>query len=99
MITEHKIDLLIINPLTNLTYMFTKRINLTGIYGLKQLDINQITDMTGKLAGFENLTYLSDISKWGTSNVVKILALFENVLLLKLFPNIISPKYFKMGYK
>ena len=88
MLIEYTIDLLIISPLTHLNYMFSKYINLTGVYEREKLDTSQIADITGMLAGCVNLTYLSDISKLDISNVVKMLTPFVNAFLLESIPDI-----------
>ena len=77
MILEQKIDLVFLNPPTNLSGMFEECVNLVKVSNIDKMDISQVTDISFMFSKCENLESLPDISKWNTSNVTTMKSIFE----------------------
>ena len=51
MFIEYNIDLLILNPLINLSFIFTECVNLIEVHNIDKLDTSQEAEMAGMLCG------------------------------------------------
>ena len=71
-----EVKIKIINPLTNMSYMFYDCSSIISISDLHKIDTSQVTDMSYAFGGCSSLESLQDISRWDTSNVTSMKFMF-----------------------
>ena len=83
-----EIKIVIIKPITDLSFMFADCKCLTYLPDICNLDTSKITKMNAVFLKCVSLNYLSDISKWDTSQVTEMEALFAVCSSLVTLPDI-----------
>ena len=83
-----ELELKQINPVTNLSYMFSECNNLYSIENLSNLNTSKVTNMNNLFFGCSSLTFISDISNWDISNVKTMTDLFSGCSSLSSLPDI-----------
>ena len=82
------IELININDINNLSFMFHECSLLFSLPDIDQLDISNVKDISYLFYGCSSLCNISEISKWDTSNVNDMRNLFSNCLSLLSLPDI-----------
>ena len=83
-----EIKLKIVNPFTDLSYMFSDCKNLFSIDNISNLNTSNVEKIKSLFFGCTSLAYIPDISKWDTSNVIDMGDLFSGCSLITSLPDI-----------
>ena len=83
-----EIQLLGINNITDLIYMFSNCITLISLPDISKLDTSNCTQMDYMFNNCKLLTSLPGISKWNTSNIISMEGIFKNCKSLLNLPDI-----------
>ena len=82
------IELIKINDINNLSFMFHECSLLFSLPDIANLDISNVKDISYLFYGCSSLRNISDISKWDTSNVKDMRNLFSNCSSILSLPDI-----------
>ena len=83
-----EIHLKIINPLINISCMFSDCKQLYSINNISNLNTSKITRMNNLFFGCTSLAFIPDISNWDTSNVENMGDFFSGCSMIKSLPDI-----------
>ena len=83
-----KIQLIRINKVTNMSYMFDKCSSLLSLPDISKLNTNNVTDMNFIFGECSSLSSLPDISNWNTNNVTDMCYIIYGCSSLSSLPDI-----------
>ena len=83
-----EIQLKVINPLINISCMFSDCKQLYSINNISNLNTSKITRMNNLFFGCTSLAFIPDISNWDTSNVENMGDFFSGCSMIKSLPDI-----------
>ena len=83
-----EIELIEINPITNMSFMFCNCSSLYSFLDISKWDTKNVTDMSWMFYNCGLIISLPDISKWDTDNVINMSYMFSNSKSLTSLPDI-----------
>ena len=83
-----EVDLIEIEPITNMSYMFSECKSLKSLSDIPNMYRGNVTDMSFMFNGCNILKSLPDISKWDIKNVNNMSCLFKDSRYLRSLPDI-----------
>ena len=80
---ENTIQIIILNELQNLSYMFSHCSSLFSIEGLKNLNTNNVINTSNMFEGCSMLNHINALKNWNVNNVKEMSKMFFNCSSLK----------------